>query len=176
MKNICLICALFLTFAAIPSSAEELNYNIIRLSQSIDKKIPNDLLKVVLEARSQADTSPEAAGRVNEDMSWALALVAEEKTVKAENGSYSTFPQYSNGNIIGYTVSQTLELESINAEILMTLAGRLQQKLQLQDMNFTIRKETRREALQELIVLALKGFMEKARLIVATMGGRTTKL
>lgn len=159
--------------------AEELNYNLVQLDYSAEKEVDNDVMEVRLEASSEADSAANAAARVNEEMIWALAQVEGLQKIKKETANYQTYPKYTkytSNAISSWRVSQELHLESSDIGKLTTVIGTLQKKLKVQQMRFAVSKTKKKEIIDELLVSALKGFYDKARLITNTVGGDQFKV
>ena len=135
-----------LTLPAIGHS-EVLNYNLYSLQAAVSRSVENDLMVVSLVATHQAATAAEAGNLVNTDMEWVLAEVEREQAVTARTERYTTSPQYRNQTIVGWTVSQSLHLETDDFEQLTDLVGVLQERVNVQSMQFSVKPETRKACL-----------------------------
>lgn len=158
------------------TQAEDLNYNLVQLGYRAEKQVDNDVMLVSLETSSQANTAAMAASKVNEEMLWALSQVEGVSAIKKETTSYQTYPLYDNKVITSWRVSQRLELESAEISLLTKVVGTLQKKLKVRQMQFVVSEKKRKQVVDSLLVKALKGFGEKAKLVADTLGGERYKL
>ena len=156
--------------------ADELNYNLVRLSYKAEQKVENDTMRVTFVASGQAENAKDASDKVNEDMAWALKKLNGIGFVKSQTLGYQTYPQYKNKVIVSWRASQQLLLESVNIVELTVLTGVLQEKLKVQNMQFQVSTQMKRAVNDELLVLGISGFREKAELIVKSMGGKEYKV
>lgn len=156
--------------------ADELNYNLVRLSYKAEQQVENDMMRVTLVASGQAENAKNASDKVNDDMAWALKKVKGKDFVKSQTLGYQTYPQYKNKVIVSWRASQQLLLESGSIIELTALTGVLQEKLKVQNMRFQVSTQMKKKINDELLVLGITGFREKADLIVKSMGGKEYKV
>ena len=164
-KTIMLSLISLIAVVASATSAEELNYNLINLFGAAENVIDNDLLAVTMQSSADAASAQEAAKIVNQEMSWALNLVKDITVIRKQTINYQTRPRYQNKVIIGWSVSQQLQLESSEIDRLSQVVGRLQEQLQVISMIFKASSDQKRVATDELITEALAAFEKKARLV-----------
>ena len=164
-KTIMLSLISLIAVVASATCAEELNYNLINLFGAAEKIIDNDLLAVTMQSSADAASAQEAAKIVNQEMSWALNFVKDINVIRKQTINYQTRPRYQNKVIIGWSVSQQLQLESREIDRLSQVVGRLQEKLQVSSMIFKVSSSQKRVATDELITEALAAFEKKARLV-----------
>ena len=162
-----ILVSLALSFA---SMAEELNYNLYSLQAAVSKDVENDLMIVSLVTTHQAATASEAANQVNADMEWALEEVEDESEIIARTEQYNTYPQYRSEKIVSWTVSQSLRLETDDFEQLTDLIGELQERLNVQQMQFAVKPETRASVENQLIEEALEAYRQRADIVAKSMG------
>lgn len=156
--------------------ADELNYNLVRLTYKAEQQVENDMMRVTLIASGQAESATDASDKINADMAWALRKIKGKSFVKSQTLGYQTYPQYKNRVIVSWRASQQLLLESASVVDLTTLTGALQQKLKVQNMQFQVSTQKKRTVVDELLVLGIAGFRHKADLIVKSMGGKEYKV
>ncbi len=156
--------------------ADELNYNLVRLSYKAEQQVENDMMRVTFEASGQAENAKNASDKVNDDMAWALKKLKGKGFVKSQTLGYQTYPQYKNKVIVSWRASQQLLLESVDIVALTTLTGVLQENLKVQSMQFQVSTQMKRIVNDELLVLGIAGFREKADLIVKSIGGKEYKI
>lgn len=173
MKKILVVIALILAFSPTVVSAEDLNYNLYHLQASASREIANDLMVATLITNHQAATAESASNEVNQDMEWALEQLEGESEIVASTERYNSWPQYRSEKIVGWNVSQTLRIESVDFEVLTDLIGELQTRMQVQSMSFTVKTETREAAENELIAEALDAYRARAMIVSKSMNAES---
>lgn len=156
--------------------ADELNYNLVRLAYKAEQQVENDMMRVTLVASGQAESASDASDKVNDDMAWALSKFKGNSVVKSQTLGYQTYPQHKNSVIVSWKASQQLLLESTSVVELTTLTGVLQEKLKVQNMQFQVSTQKKGTVVDDLLVLGIAGFRQKADLIVKSMGGKEYKV
>ena len=160
----CLVLVLLMSGLAFAND-EDRKYNQIRFQAQTSESIANDRMQVILNAYGEDDEPSRLAGKINQDMEWALEKVRTEKAVKASSGGYQTFPVYRKEVVIGWRGRQDLTLESGDVSALSRLVGQLQERLQVRSMSFSVSDETRSAVENRLIGEALDAFKERARIV-----------
>lgn len=167
---------LFCLAAASPAGDEETLFNRVYLDAQAERQIPNDEMRVVLVTEHQGKSPAELAERVNRDMNWALDLAKGVKEVTPATGSYRTYPLYDDRLIVGWRAEQELELTSTTMARLNDLTGRLQERLQVRDMQFRPTKATRDKYQEELVEEALAAFKRRAEIVAGHMPSRDYRI
>lgn len=140
-------------------------YNQIRLQAQQTESVSNDTMHVTLSTYAELRDAAELAKRINSDMEWALALAASYTGVAVSTGGYQTYPVYRDNVQKGWRGQQDLELEGADTRRIGELTGRLQEKLQVKGIRFSV-SEAKREAVENrLIGRALDAFKTRAGLI-----------
>lgn len=158
------------------ASGEELNFNLINLSAVAQRDIDNNVLIVTMRSSADADSAQQAAKIVNQEMEWAQTLLHDMQNIKKQSINYQTHPRYQNKVIVGWSVSQQLQLESEEIDALSNMVGRLQEKLQVSSLNFGINPEQKKAATNELITEALAVFDTKSKLITKAIGAKDFRI
>lgn len=155
--------------------AESLQKNMIHLSASASSEVKNDLMVVRLNTQHQAKEAATAAAQVNQDMVWALKEIKRFSDIDVQTEQYNTYPMYKDEKIRSWQASQTVRLQSENAEDMTKALLVLQAKLNVQSMSFKPTQATRKKAADALIEDALHAFNQRAALIQKTLhsGGYT---
>lgn len=161
--------AICLLAAAAGGYADELNYNVFHLNANAQREIPNDLMQVTLSVQHQDLSANKAARKVNKDMKWALQLLKSHKGIKFQTANYSTNPVYQKNRISAWSARQNLQLSSTDFDKLSDIIGRLQERLSVNQMNFTAKPSTRDQVQNELISEALKAYKNKAKIVQKSM-------
>ena len=121
-------------------------------------------------------TSAAAVAReVNRDIAAALELARAQGAVKVQSGNVSTWPVYGKdgqGRITAWRMRSELRLESTDTAAMSELVGKLQQSLALAHLTMEPAPETRRKAVADVTVDALRAFETRAQLIADTLGRR----
>jgi len=133
-------------------------------------ELANDLAEVVLAAQAEDHDPARVAGEINAAMSWALNRVHGVADIAATSGGYQTYPVYDKTRLDQWRGSQTLVLRSKRIEALNTLVGSLQQRLQVQNMRFTVSPDQRQASESRLIDQALERFKARALRIQQRLG------
>jgi predicted secreted protein len=155
---------------------EEVLFNRVYLDAQAERQIPNDEMRVILVTEHQGKSPADLAERVNRDMAWGLDQARAAKDVVAATGSYRTFPLYDDRLIVGWRATQELELTSTSMARLTELTGRLQERLQVRDMQFRPTKATRDRFQEELMAEALAAFKRRAEIVSNHMPSRDYRI
>ena len=161
--------ALIVCVSALAFADQQVQFNIVNLRVEQTREVSNDVMVVVMQAAAQKNSSAEAARSVNEVMAWADRIISEDQRISHQTLNYQTRPIYQNKTITGWSASQQLQLQSQDIEALTTMAGTLQQKLQIGSMRFQVSTDRRAEELETLVVEALEAFRGKAELVTRTL-------
>lgn len=156
------------SYAEAPNSS--LNYNLYRLSASMEQEVNNDIMKVTLLASHQAQQPLAANNVVNRQMASALETLKTTKNIEYKTGNYQTLPIYQNQQVVGWKASQHIELKSADAHQLSDILGQLQKELKISSISFDISQPVRQKVENLLSVDVLNQFKKRASLIQKTMG------
>ena len=163
MKRILLLC--LAVFASPGFADDELRYNQVRLQSRQTESVSNDTMHVTLQTYAEMQDPAKLATRINQEMEWALAQTKQLQGVKVRTGSYQTWPVTRKEVTTGWRGQQDLILESRDTQLLSRLTGKLQDKLQIRSMSFSVSDEKRVTVENRLIDLALNAFKERARIV-----------
>ncbi|MFC4159205.1 SIMPL domain-containing protein [Chitinimonas lacunae] len=166
-----------LALAATVASAEVPRYNQISLQAEVRREVVNDWVQATLYVEF-SDPQPAAlADRLNRSLDEALALTRAYPAIKAAVSGNQTYPLYSQNNKpAGWRGRADLRLESGDPKQLAELVGKLQAKMQLAEMNFSVAPASRDKAETELIDAAVKAFRQRAEAVQKSLGGKGYKL
>jgi len=146
-----------------------------RASFSVERsrEVANDWVTAVVGTSDEDSDAARLADRVNKKMNEALATAKQAKGVEVKSGGYATQPVYDkDGKIARWAASQDLYLESGDIEAVSALIGKLQSKLLLRSISFSVSPETRRKTEETMIGDALNAFTERAKKISGGLGAR----
>ncbi len=158
-----------LIFPLVVLAQETPLFNQVHLDAQAEREVENDQLEVVLMVQEEGVKPDEIATRVNETMQWALQVAGADEDIEVSTRSYQTYPVYNDRFIVGWRASQELYLRSEKISDLTELVGQLQQKLQVNQMNFSPTKATRTRIENELISEAMLAFRQRADVIKGHM-------
>ena len=130
--------------AAQPFPADPKN----RVSFAVERtrEVANDWVTAVVGTSDEDSDAARLADRVNKTMNEALAVAKQAKGVNVKSGGYATHPVHDkDGKIARWAASQDLILESSDVDAVSELVGKLQSKLLLRGIAFSVSPETRRK-------------------------------
>lgn len=165
-----LLNAIYVTSGVAAAHGESLDYDQIEFTVQSEEELPNDLAEVVLAAQAEHGDPARVAKEINAAMAWALDKVNGQADISAASGGYQTYPVYDKSHLDHWRGSQTLVLRSKQIESLNALVGTLQQRLQVQNMSFTVSPDQQQASESRLIDQALDKFKERARRIQERLG------
>ncbi|MGI9591307.1 MAG: SIMPL domain-containing protein [Myxococcota bacterium] len=153
-------------------------YNRVSFGVDSGRDVENDQATAVIGVTHE-DTDPaRLAERINQDVQWGLDLAKAESAVKVRTSGYRTYPvsDPKQNRLRRWRGGQDLVLESKDPKALSELLGRLQEKLQLQNLSFSVSPERRRATEGELIDEALAAFRARADRVRAKLDARSYEL
>ena len=138
----------------------------------VGRDVENDRVIAILNASAE-DRKPAAlADTINTTMAWALEQARSSKDVKSSSGSYQTYPVYDDKKIVRWRGRQQLQLESRNVDQLSELVGVLQNRLQIQSLQFSVSPDRRSRVEDELIQEALAAYQARADIVSKSLGAK----
>lgn len=164
---------------AVPVCAhdDEILFNTVNLQVQAAREVPNDQMTVTLVTEHDGSDAAKVAKMINQDMAWALEIIKKHPLAKSRTRGYRTWPQYdADQEITGWHAIQELELAGSNMEGLSGLIGKLQEKMQVREMNFSPTDATRRSIENELILEAMQAFRERIEIIRKKMDDKNYRI
>lgn len=168
----------FLLALALPANAHDVEtlFNVVNLQAQAEREIPNDQMTVILVTEHEGSNAASISQEINKDMQWALDIIKTYKGVNSKTGNYQTYPIYNKQTITGWRSSQQVEINSENMAGLTELVGKLQEKLQVKQMNFSPTDATRNQHENELIEEAMVGFKERVAIVGKHMDHKSHRI
>lgn len=171
-----LTAALLITTPAIAQEIQLLpeGQTLIALSVTERMNVPQDTLHASLRIEGKDKSAKALQDHINQVMSKAIKVAKDIKDVKTSTGYYSVY-QYdsSNGgreNMVWHG-SQTINLESKNAESLLTFAGDIQEMgFAMNNLHYTLSTEKADEVRDSMMETALTRAREKANRAAKALG------
>lgn len=151
---------------------------IMNLSATETQKTAQDMIIASLRIETEGRTAREVQEAINLGMQSALALAKKEPSVKASTGTYSVYPydppepklQNSAIRPQRWRGSQTIEMQSLDTEALLKLAGEIQEKgFAMNNLGYALSPEKYESLQDDLLVKALAKLTAKAALAAKSL-------
>ncbi|MGD8843334.1 MAG: SIMPL domain-containing protein [Gammaproteobacteria bacterium] len=171
-----MLLSLGLVSAFAAASDQKVIEDQVSFQVAAQREVLNDRAVATLSASAEDNNPANLAGQINDAMTWALKQVKVRSGVASRSGAYRTYPVYDDRRIVRWRGSQELRLESGDMERLAQLIGKLQERLQVQSMQFLISADKRQEVEAGLTQEALGAFRQRADLICKALGASGYRL
>lgn len=149
----------------------------VEFQSEVSRVLPNDLLRATLFTEQNEKDAGRLSRALTAVMNDALKTARGWPTVKVATGNQSNWPIYGkNNHLDGWRGRAELTLESKDFKAAGELLAALQDKLQLQGLNFVVAEETRLAAEKELTREAITAFRDKAKLVTDAWGAKSYQL
>lgn len=152
-------------WAPIVSGDEDKVEDQVSFQVEAGREVENDRVTAILSVTAENRDPGKLAESINADMHWAVQQVKDQSAIKTQSGSYQTYPVYDDKKIVRWRGRQDLQLESGDVDILSKVLGDLQERLQIQSLQFSVSPEKRTTLESALIEEALAAFQKRAALI-----------
>ena len=160
----------------IAAGSDTLSYDQVEFTVQTETELSNDLAEIVLAAQAEHSDPAQVGKDINDTMAWALNHVHGSADITANSGSYQTYPVYDKTRLDHWRGIQTLVLRSKQIEALNGLVGKLQQRLQVQNMSFSVSPDQQQASESRLIDQALDQFKARALRIQERLGAKDYKI
>ncbi len=174
VTSLLIILAIILPFNS--QATEAPHYNQISFSTSAETEISNDLLVIVMSAKSIGGDLQQLSDDVNKNMRRAVDLTRKFPAVKYQTLNYSTSPRYNKGKQDGWQVSQSLKLSGTDVSSITQLMGKLQKQLHTDSVGYQITPLQRENIEQKLTTEALQKFSRQAERISKDLNSSSYKI
>jgi uncharacterized protein len=152
--------------AAAPPPPPDDGMTVLHLTESADRAIRRDRLRVQLRVETTAGNAKQVQADINRRMASALAKVKAVAGVKPETGSYSVYEERQQNVPSRWRGSQSLSLIDQDFAELLALVGDLQNDgLAVASLAFELSPEAARVAQDELTNEALNRLRDRAERI-----------
>lgn len=175
IHRIILIASLLFTNLLFAHEPETL-FNQVNMQAQVEAELPNNEMQVMLVSERQGKEAGSLSAVVNGEVKWALNLAKKNKDIIVSTRAYQTYPVYKNQDIVGWRVSQEVQLKSQNMAGLSELTGELQEKLQVRQMLFSATKASRDKIENELIEQAMQAFKRRALILKKHMDDKDYRI
>ena len=156
---------IILSLPSIGSAKQPLTYDRVNFSVSVNEEVENDTVTAILYAQREGSDSGTLDDSVNKDITWAIEHVKEVPDIKVQTRDYQTNPIYSKQTLTGWRVRQSISLETKEIKTLSGLLGKLQERIAIQSISYSISPERRQTVEDQLITEALSQFKSRANLV-----------
>lgn len=151
--------------------------NRIDFQSEVSQVMPNDLMRATLSIELSDRNPGQLARALTQAMNDSLAKGRAFSTVKLASGNQQSWPVYSDKQKLeSWRGRAELTLESKDFKAAGELLSQLQDKLQLQGLNFVVSEETRLAAEKKLTTDAIAAFREKADAVRQAWGAKSYTL
>ncbi len=174
-NRIILVASLLFTDLLFAHEQETL-FNQVNMQAQVERDVPNNEMQVILVSERQGKEASSLSRAVNGEVKWALDLAKRNKDIKVSTRAYQTYPVYKNQDVVGWRVSQEVQLKSQNMAGLSELIGELQEKLQVRQMLFSASKQSRDAIESELIEEAMQAFKRRALILKKHMDDKDYRI
>lgn len=158
---------LLLTVIASHSAAaeEERRYNQIHFQVERSRPVDNDRMQATLSITAEDANAARLADQINRSMAWAVNVAKNYSRVERRSGGYQTYPVYEKDKVQRWRATQELLLEGSDFAQMGEVIGKLQERLQVNGIQFSVSAERRATIEDELIAKALDAFKQRADLV-----------
>lgn len=171
---VALVC--MLSMHATGAAEEAPRYNQIHFQVERDRPVDNDRMQATLNVSAEDGNAARLADQINRTMDWALKTAKAYPKVKSRTASYQTHPVYDKDKIRRWRATQELSLEGADFGQLGELIGKLQERLQVAGITFSVSPERRATVEDELIAKALEAFKQRAELVRKQLGAKSYRI
>jgi len=152
-------------------------YQRIDFQTEVEKEIANDLLSATLSVELNNKNPALLAKELTLINNEALKLGGNYPAVKLTSGNQQSYPIYNDKNKLdGWRGRAEIQVSSKDFKAAGELISQLQNKLQLNNLNFSVAPETRRELENQLISEAVAAFKTRADKIKSAWNAKGYKL
>lgn len=151
-------------------------YNEIHFQTERSRPVDNDRMQATLNASAEDGNATRLADQINRTMDWALKSAKTYPKVQSRTASYQTHPVYDKAKIQRWRATQELALEGADFAQLGELIGKLQERLQVTGITFSVSPERRAAVEDELIAKALEAFKQRAELVRKQLGAKSYRI
>jgi len=161
----------FAFFASGRAGAEEARHRVT-FSVAQERQVENDRATAILSLTAEDADPAVLASKINEGMGWALGLARKSPGVTPRSGGYRTWPILKQQRVHHWRATQELVLASGDTAALSALVGKLQTRLPLTSLRFSVSPERRRATEDGLIRKALEAAKARAELVRQGLGAK----
>lgn len=151
-------------------------YNQIHFQVERSRPVDNDRMHAVLSLTAEDENAARLADQINRTMDGALKTAKARPKIEVRTSSYRTWPVYDKNKIRRWRATQELLLEGSDFAELGNLIGQLQERLQVNSIDFSVSPPRRATVEDELIAQALDAFKQRAELVRKQLAAKGYRL
>ncbi len=158
-------------------NASTMHYDLLNLSATVSKKVENNQIDATLSKVVQHKNTTDIANQLNQTINQALVIAKKYPQVKVTTGYQTTYPRYDkNQKIIGWTGKASLNLNSTDTVATSKLIAELQDSMKIDDLNFSLSDEARKQIEEQLLVDVSKSFQSQAKNLLPVWQAKNYRL
>ncbi|QEY25546.1 SIMPL domain-containing protein [Neisseria zalophi] len=177
-KRIAFVTLLFTT--CLPAYAETLNYNVVEFSETAGIEVVRDTasaqLRVHEEGVSREVVSANFIKKLDSVTRKAMGNSFKTKLINRSASPRYEFSDKGNRTQTGWEEEALLQVESQNFDAINQLIADTQQDAHLESLVFSVSKQNRQDAVDEVSKSALRRFKDRAAALTKEMGFRNYKI
>lgn len=178
-----LVAPFLFALGALPALANTLpvTYQRVEFMTEVSREIANDQMNAVLSVELSDKDAGRLAQQIATLMNEAMKKAAAYPTVKATSGNQNTWPVYgesltSSSKLESWRGRAEIRLESKDFKATSELIAKLQEKMQLNGINFSVSQEARRKVEDNLTAEAIAAFRARAEKITTAWNAKGYRL
>lgn len=181
MKKICVLALLATLAPPVTALADVPTYQRIDFSTEVAREIPNDQMNATLSIELSDKDAGKLAQQLATTINDAMKKAAAYPSVKVSSGNQNTWPVYgttvtSSSKLESWRGRTEIRLETKDFKAAAELIGKLQEKLQINGINFVVSADSRRKVEDSLTAEAIAAFKTRAEAIRTAWNAKGYKL
>lgn len=164
-----LLAASILGLTAYPALADSENtprYRLIQLQADATREVANNQMEAILFTELNSKSPASLSQDISKILNEAMRQAAKYPQVKVSTGAQNTYPVYDDKNkLSSWRARAQIELKSTDFKATSDLIAALQDRMQVQSINFSVSDQERKRVESELLVEASQAFQQRARLV-----------
>lgn len=173
----------FIAALAMPVTAlaDTPTYQRVDFSTEVAREIPNDQMNATLSIELSDKDAGKLAQQLATTINEAMKKAAAYPSVKVSSGNQNTWPVYgttltSSSKLESWRGRAEIRLETKDFKAAAELIGKLQEKLQINSINFVVSADSRRKVEDSLTAEAIAAFKVRAEAIRSAWNAKGYKL
>ena len=168
------LCAVLLTQSAL---ADQPEHRIINLQAEATRSVANDEMQATLYTELNEKDAATLADKINRIVNQAMSTAKSYPKVEIKTGGQNTYPVYNDKQqLVNWRGRAEVILNSKDFKQTSDLIAKLQENMQLGNVNFDVSDEQRNQVESELYIEASKAFQQRAKLLLAPWGASNYEL
>lgn len=154
------------TYPALADSDNTPRYRLIQLQADATREVANNQMEAILFTELNSKSPASLSQDISKILNEAMRQAAKYPQVKVSTGAQNTYPVYDDKNkLSSWRARAQIELKSTDFKATSDLIAALQDRMQVQSINFSVSDQERKRVESELLVEASQAFQQRARLV-----------